>query len=118
MSAPIYKFLNKLQGKRVLILGATSGIGFAVAEGCLEHGATVIISGSNQPNLDKTVQRLKTSYLDISPTQIITHVCDLSDADALDNNIKSLLSSATESGKLNHIVYTAGTVTINNSPTL
>jgi NAD(P)-dependent dehydrogenase (short-subunit alcohol dehydrogenase family) len=110
MSTPTYKFINKLQGKRVLIFGGTSGIGFAVAEGCVEHGSTVIISGSNRAKLEKTVQRLTTSYPNLNPSQIITEVCDLSNADNLDTNIKSLLFSVTEGGKkkLDHVVFTAG----------
>lgn len=104
----MYKFINKLKGKRVLIFGGTSGIGYAVAEGCIEYGATVLISGSNQAKLDKTVQRLKTSYPDVSEDQIATHLCDLSDANALDSNLKALLDSFTKSGKINHVVFTAG----------
>jgi len=38
MATPSYKFINKLQGKRVLIFGGTSGIRFTVAEACVEHG--------------------------------------------------------------------------------
>jgi NAD(P)-dependent dehydrogenase (short-subunit alcohol dehydrogenase family) len=110
MSTPSYKFINKLQGKRILIFGGTSGIGFAVAEGCIEHGSTVIISGSNASKLEKTVERLTTSYPNVSPFQIITQVCDLSDEEGLDSNIKALLSSVTDGGKtkLNHVVFTAG----------
>jgi len=110
MTSPTYKYVNKLQGKRILIFGGTSGIGFAVAEASIEHGATVIISGSNPEKLSKTVQRLKTSYPNVSNTQIITKVCDLSDADNLEANIESLLSVVTDGGKakLNHVIYTAG----------
>jgi NAD(P)-dependent dehydrogenase (short-subunit alcohol dehydrogenase family) len=104
------KFTNKLQGKRILVFGGTSGIGFAVAEGCIEYGATVIISGSNSAKLEKTVVRLTTSYPNVSSSQIVTQVCDLSDAAGLDSNIKSLLSSVTDGGKskLDHVVFTAG----------
>ena len=110
MSAPSYKFINKLQGKRVLIFGGTSGIGFAVAEACVEHGSTVIISGSNPAKLDKTVQRLTKSYPNVSPSQIVTHACDLSDQERIESNIQSLLSAVTEGGRtqLNHVVFTAG----------
>lgn len=109
MLNPSYKYINKLQGKRVLVFGGTSGIGFAVAEACIEHGATVFITGSNPEKLQKTVQRLKISY-DVSDTQVITHACDLSDASNLDKNLESLLSKITDSSKtkLNHVVFTAG----------
>jgi len=104
------KFANKLQNLRVLIFGGTSGLGFAVAEGAIELGAKVFISGSNQEKLDKTVQRLKESCPDAPEDVIGTYVCDLSKEDELDANIKTLLASVTDDGKekLNHIVFTAG----------
>lgn len=108
-----YNFINKLRGKRVLIFGGTSGIGYAVAAACVEHGCTVIISGSNEPNLTSTVLRLKTSYPHIvssSSQVIITHVCDLSKKEDLESNIQALLSAATRGAKekLDHVVFTAG----------
>jgi NAD(P)-dependent dehydrogenase (short-subunit alcohol dehydrogenase family) len=110
MSTPSYKFINKLQGKRVLIFGGSSGIGFAVAEACIEHGCTVIISSSNQPKLLATVQRLQLSYPEIPSSQIITHVCDLSNKEDLESNIQTLLSAVTDEArnKLNHVVFSAG----------
>jgi NAD(P)-dependent dehydrogenase (short-subunit alcohol dehydrogenase family) len=109
-TTPSYKYINKLQGKRILIFGGTSGIGFAVAEASIEHGATVIITGSNPEKLGKTVQRLKTAYPHISDSQVVTQACDLSNADILDANLESLLSTVTQGGqaKLNHVVFTAG----------
>jgi len=105
------KYTNKLAGQRVLILGGTSGLGFAVAEAALEHGANLVISSSSQSKLDKTVSRLKEAY----PTQtekqtITTHVCDLSDPSKLDPNFEALFQAATVGGtvKLNHVVTTAG----------
>ena len=37
---------DKLRGKNILITGGTKGIGFAIAQTCLKHGAKVIITGS------------------------------------------------------------------------
>lgn len=31
-----FKYINKLQGKRIVVLGGTSGIGFGVAEASIE----------------------------------------------------------------------------------
>ena len=110
MAAHSHKFINKLQDKRVLIFGGTSGIGYAVAEACIEHGCTVIISGTNAPKLVNTVQRLRTSNPQTSSSQIITHACDLSNKEGLESNIQALLSVVTESakGKIHHVVFTAG----------
>ncbi|KAJ5540857.1 NAD(P)-binding protein [Penicillium frequentans] len=105
------KYTSKLADQRVLILGGSSGLGFAVAEAALEYGAHIILSSSNQSKLDKAVDRLKAAYPTQTSTQtIITHVCDLSDAVNLDNNFERLFQAATANGahKLNHVVCTAG----------
>ena len=99
---------NKLAGKRVLVFGGTSGIGFCVAEGCLEHGASVIISGTNQEKIQRTISRLRSSYPSLGPDQITGYACDLSDISRLEENLDNLLQKATESGRLNHIAFTAG----------
>jgi NAD(P)-dependent dehydrogenase (short-subunit alcohol dehydrogenase family) len=110
MASPSYKFIHKLQGKRVLIFGGTSGIGYAVAEGCIEHGSAVIISGSNAAKLQTTVERLKSSYPSLPSSQVTTHACDLSNKETLESSIQALLSTITDGGKnkLNHVVFTAG----------
>lgn len=109
MVTPNYKFISKLHGKRILIFGGTSGIGFAVAEGCFEHGANVIITGSKADRLETTVQRLQDRYGDLQG-RVTTHVCDLSDEDNLESNVVQLFQAATNNGshKLNHISFSAG----------
>ncbi|OQE16371.1 hypothetical protein PENSTE_c024G07417 [Penicillium steckii] len=109
-SSPL-KYTTKLANQRILVLGATSGIGFCVAEAAIEHGAHLIISSSKQSNLDRTIARLKESYpSQIEKQPITSHACDLSDAANLDTNLKSLFEAATNGGttKLNHVVTTAG----------
>jgi NAD(P)-dependent dehydrogenase (short-subunit alcohol dehydrogenase family) len=58
------KYTSKLHEKRVLVFDGTSGIGFGVVEARFESGVTVIISGSRQPNIDASIQRIKSSYPD------------------------------------------------------
>lgn len=110
MATPRFKFINKLKGHRVLIFGSTSGIGYAVAEACIEHGCTVILSGSNPRKLADTILRLRTSYQNLDAFRIIAYACDLSDKDALEPNIQKLLSAVTLKAmyKINHVVFTAG----------
>ena len=102
------KYISKLAGKRVVIVGGTSGIGFGTAEACIEYGAIVTVASSQQAKIDKTIQRIKTSYPDAAE-RISGHVCDLSSPD-LEANIKALLDFATANGeyKLDHVVSTAG----------
>jgi len=47
-----------LRGKKVVVVGGSSGIGFAVAAASLEHGATVIIASSSEERVVGAVKRL------------------------------------------------------------
>ncbi|PWY71117.1 NAD(P)-binding protein [Aspergillus sclerotioniger CBS 115572] len=122
MSTPSFISINKLAHTRVLIIGGTSGIGFAVARAALEHGANIIISSSNPEKVSSTISRLQTLYPIPSYTERITgQPCDLGDQSTLETNLVSLLEHATspslfpntttptkEKIPLNHIIYTAG----------
>lgn len=104
------KYTNKLENQRILVLGGTSGIGFGVAEAALEYGANVIISSSNQTKIDKAIARL-TQHVQatgLPQRQLIGTTCDLANGTKLEDNIKSLLEFATQDGKLDHVVFTAG----------
>ncbi|WP_206685329.1 SDR family oxidoreductase [Bradyrhizobium uaiense] len=47
-----------LEGKRVIAIGGSSGIGFAVAALARERGAEVVIASSNPANVDAAIARL------------------------------------------------------------
>lgn len=96
-------FLKRLSDKTVVVLGGTSGIGFAVASGAVEYGARVVISGSSQERLDKSLARIKEAYPD---GEVSGKTCDLGDASKLDVNLAQLFEWV---GKpIDHIVLTAG----------
>lgn len=68
-----------LEGKKILITGASSGIGRAVAIECSKMGATVVITGRN-------VQRLNETYCLLFGTnhlQIIANLNDVEDIEVL-----------------------------------
>lgn len=103
------KYTSKLASKRVLITGGTSGIGYCVAEACLEQGATVILSSSQASRMQSAMSRLLEAY----PTardRLSGHACDLSSPADAERNIQTLLDQASDSTKhkLDHIVHTAG----------
>jgi NAD(P)-dependent dehydrogenase (short-subunit alcohol dehydrogenase family) len=50
--------IMKLRGKRALITGGSSGIGFPTAKLFIEEGAEVAITGQNQETLNEAVQSL------------------------------------------------------------
>lgn len=103
------KYTTKLRDTRILIIGGTSGIGYAVAECLLEHGAHVIISSSNPQRVHSKIQQLQTAYPSKS-SHVAGFPCDLADQRTLESNITSLLVAATDHGqqKLDHIIHTAG----------
>ena len=109
-SETAHKYINKLRGHRILVLGGSTGVGFCVAEAALEHGAHVFVSSSNQTKLDKAVARLQAhaQAIGASSGSVSGKTCDLSQPDTVEENIVKLLEFATEGGKLDHVVFTAG----------
>ncbi|OGE49838.1 hypothetical protein PENARI_c019G01274 [Penicillium arizonense] len=91
---------QKLLNKDVLIIGGTSGMGYAVAEASLASGADVTISSSNQTRINERVKQLQTDY---PSRRVQGFVCDLS-RDTLKEDIEDLFKKV---GKLDHIVFTA-----------
>ncbi len=109
MSSP-FKYTNKLQDRRVLVVGGSSGVGFAVAEAAVENGSIVTIASSNQGKLDKAVSLLKehAKAVGTSEDNISSTVIDLATAEGIDERVVSMLKFATKNGTLDHIVFTAG----------
>jgi NAD(P)-dependent dehydrogenase (short-subunit alcohol dehydrogenase family) len=48
-----------IAGKRILVTGATSGLGLAMAQALLKEGAKVVVSGRDQNKIDQVVSSLK-----------------------------------------------------------
>ncbi|GAQ11904.1 hypothetical protein ALT_9225 [Aspergillus lentulus] len=122
-STPNLVSINKLSGTRVLIIGGTSGLGFAVARAALEHGASVLLASSRPEKVQSALSRLRTFYPDEQfTTRIAGTTVDLGDESTLEANILTLLDKATqpdlfpsapspsasEKILLDHIVFTAG----------
>lgn len=102
------KFTNKLQNSRILILGGSSGLGYAVTEATLEHGALVAISSSNESRIQAAVQKLKDEYPSFA-SNIHGLQTDLSNEKTLEKELEIILKRATETlgGKLDHVVFSA-----------
>lgn len=106
------KYTHRVHDKRILVIGGSSGIGFAVAECLLEHGAgAMILASSNQARVDGKVQQLQSAYPS-KAARVAGFACNLADQGTLEHNVKTLLEKATDNGrhKLDHIVHTAGDV--------
>ncbi|GBD49729.1 SDR family oxidoreductase [Methylopila sp. Yamaguchi] len=83
----------KLQGKKVVLLGGTSGIGLAVAQAATAEGAEAVIASSNPGRVDEALAAL--------PAGSTGTVVDLLDADAIARFFETV-------GAFDHLVYTAG----------
>jgi len=87
-----------LQGKRLLVTGASSGIGRATAQTCAELGAVIMCLGRDQERLHETTASL-------AGAGHTSHCCDVDDADALLRLIGELVAMA---GPLDGVVHAAG----------
>ncbi|WP_282038259.1 SDR family NAD(P)-dependent oxidoreductase [Saccharicrinis aurantiacus] len=95
-----------LNGKRVLITGASSGIGLCIAKKCISEGANVLITGRNEEKLEKAVSEINSdnlSYLkwDISDINIINSKIEIA-TQLLGGNIDILVNNA---GVLSPIIF-------------
>lgn len=87
-----------LEGKKILITGASSGIGRQCAIDCSKMGANVIILGRNEERLKETFNSLKSGN-----HKIIT--VDISDSKELKTNIEPIIN---EVGPFNGFIHSAG----------
>ncbi|WP_405845969.1 SDR family oxidoreductase [Streptomyces sp. NBC_01518] len=82
-----------LRGQRIVVIGGTAGIGFAVAEAAAREGARVVVASRRQESVDAALKRL--------PEDAEGQVLDASDEDAVRAFFAGL-------GGYDHLVYTAG----------
>jgi len=78
INRPLIKPID-LAGKRILLTGASSGIGEAAAEQFARAGATVVVVARRQELLDALAGRITTAGGDATAI-----ACDISDMDAVD----------------------------------
>ncbi|KAJ7698763.1 hypothetical protein B0H14DRAFT_3528802 [Mycena olivaceomarginata] len=98
---------NFLLNSRTLIIGSSSGIGYAVASGALANGAKLHITSVTSQKLSAKIAQLQSLY---SGAHVSGSVADLSNTETLEANLQSVLDAAVKEtgGALDHIVYTAG----------
>ncbi|GJC90819.1 short chain dehydrogenase/reductase family [Colletotrichum tofieldiae] len=102
------KYIDKLKNKSVLVIGGSSGIGYAVAQACVEFGARVVVASRSQERVNVAIERLRKIYPDAGD-RIRGHVVNLSGDDS-EASITKLFEFVTNGGrdKVNHVVETAG----------
>ncbi|HVI56028.1 MAG TPA: SDR family oxidoreductase [Luteibacter sp.] len=76
--------MERYQGKKVVIIGGTSGIGLATAKMLLDGGARVLVTGRSQAGLDSAQKELGNGALVVS-----SDARSLTDIDALASRVKA-----------------------------
>jgi NAD(P)-dependent dehydrogenase (short-subunit alcohol dehydrogenase family) len=82
-----------LQNQRVVIIGGTSGIGLAIAQQSITHGAEVVVASSRQASVDSALAELGEAATE--------RALDVLDPAAVQQFFDAL-------GEIDHLVYTAG----------
>ena len=90
-----------LRGKKVIVIGGSSGIGHSVAAAALDHGATVIIASSSPERVNSAVERLQQGARNKDGVSVKGQAFDIKDFATL----KSFLG---QEGPFDHLVITAG----------
>jgi gluconate 5-dehydrogenase len=92
--------LFDLTGKIALITGSSRGIGFGIARGLGQAGATIILNGRNAERLSRAVSALSQEDL-----KVFGYSFDVSDSNQIDQKISSI---EREVGAIDILVNNAG----------
>ncbi|KAK7048585.1 NAD(P)-binding protein [Favolaschia claudopus] len=98
---------NFISNARTLVVGGSSGLGFAVASGALANGCKVHITSVTSEKLSAKIAQLQGLYPN---AHVSGSVADLSNTETLQANLQSTLDAAVKEtgGPLDHVAYTAG----------
>lgn len=91
-----------LEGKTILVTGASSGIGRAIAIECSKLGATVIATGRNEERLAETMSQMASSAHTVVPADI-----------TMEDGIAALVAQLPS---LDGVVHAAGTDKLTPTP--
>lgn len=90
---------NILQGKKIIITGGSSGLGYAMAKKFISEGAEVVISGRNTDKLKAAAEKLGS----FNCKTIVADVCDVAHSMDFLEKAKELLG-----GRIDCLVSNAG----------
>ena len=97
--------LIETKGKRILITGGGSGIGFAIAKKCLFEGAEVVITGRN-------LEKLETAQAELGNTSLHILQWDVSDVALVQEKMSEAYSLL--NGRMDILVNNAGVLSSDN----
>ena len=86
---------KELEGKRLVLLGGTSGVGLATAAAAANQGAKVVVVSSRQQKVDSALAAL--------PKGSEGYAADLADEQQIEGLFKKI-------GEFDHLVFIAGEI--------
>ena len=92
----------RLDGKIALVTGASYGIGYAIAKGLANAGATIVFNDINQELVDKGTESYKADGINATG-----YVCDVTDEEAVNNMVAQIEK---EVGVIDVLVNNAGII--------
>jgi NAD(P)-dependent dehydrogenase (short-subunit alcohol dehydrogenase family) len=78
-----------LKGKKALVTGSTSGLGYGIAEALIQEGARVIINSDTEKNVKAAVKRLQEKYPSASIRGITADLTKLEDGKTYADAVKA-----------------------------
>ena len=85
---------KKLEGKKIVVTGGGSGLGYAMAKRFVEEGAEVLISGRNVDALSKSAKEIGCQYLQLDVKDISAYDTFIEKADNMLGSINCLVNNA------------------------
>ena len=85
---------KKLEGKRIVVTGGGSGLGYAMANRFVQEGAEVLISGRNIDTLSKSASEIGCKYLRMDIQDVSAFDSFLEKADSMLGCINCLVNNA------------------------
>lgn len=92
----------RIDGKVALVTGASYGIGYAMAKGLADAGATIVFNDRNQEALDKALEAYKADGIDAKG-----YICDVTDEAGVEAMIAKIEE---EVGSVDILVNNAGII--------
>lgn len=98
--SPVYAKISclepsmKLKGKKIIVTGGASGLGYTMSKRFVEEGATVLIAGRDKESLSKSALEIGCKYLQMDIKDISHYDTFLEEADNLLDGFNCLVNNA------------------------